>query len=110
MHAQPNQPFIKDIKQTLFNYWKNEARLIDYFCFHFIAYNVIHSNREYLNKWQAQAFLSNKQPHLLQESLDKNFNKDFLDIIKRESSIHKLTYKYRTFKKGSFLDHLVNDY
>lgn len=110
MHAQPNQPFIKDIKQTLFNYWKNEDRLIDYFCFHFIVYNVIHSNRQYINEWQTQAFLSNKEPHLFQNSLDKDFDTNALDNIKKKSSVHKLTYKYRTLREGSFLDYLVSRY
>ena len=110
IHAQPNQRFIKDIKQTLFNYWENEQQLVDYFCFHFIAYNIIHSSREYLNEWQSKKLLSNKEPHLFQDTLDKNFDTDTFMKIKEESSVHKLTYKYRTLRKGSFLDHLVNDY
>ena len=110
MHAQPNQPFIRDIKQTLFNYWKNEDQLIDYFCFHFIAYNIIHFSTKYLSEWQSQAFLSNKEPHIFQDALDENFDTNTLMKIKEESSIHKLTYKYRNVKQGSYLDYFINKY
>lgn len=108
MHAQPNQKILKDIKQTLFNYWKHEDKLIDYFCLHFIAYNVIHSSNYHLSNWQSQAFLSNKEPHLLQDALDEKFNMDTFNKIKGMSSVHKLTYKYRRIIQHSFLDFIVH--
>lgn len=110
IHAQPHHPLIRDIKQTLFDCWENENQLVDYFCFHFIAYNIIHSSSEYLIEWQSRAFLSNKEPHLFQYSLDENFDENTLANIKKKSSVHKLTYKYRTLRKDSFLDYFINKY
>ncbi len=102
IHVQPHHPLIRDIKQTLFNYWKNEDKLIDYFCFHFMAYNIIHSSDNYLKKWQSQEFFSNKEPHLLQEALDEDFDTNAFNNIIKSSNIHKITYKYRSIRKGSF--------
>lgn len=109
MHAQPHHPLVRDIKKALFDCWENENKLIDYFCFHFLAYNIIHSSDKHLNAWQSQALLSNKEPHLLQDYLDETFDKNILANIQEKSSVHKLIYKYRTLKKHSFLNYIINE-
>lgn len=111
IHAQPQHPLISSIKKSLFEYWRNESDIIDYFLFHYIAYNIVYSNPLLLKEWLDEVpKIPQQLPKILMKKRNDKFNlKDFNCII-TDSNIHKLSYKYRIVGKNSFLHYLLNIY
>lgn len=107
LHAKPDHVFMKAIKEALFGYWKNESSLINYFTLHLIAFNVIKNDDFLARLWRGVPQISNESPHLLQTVLTEKFDESVFDRVKEKSSIHKLTYKIKNQKPGSFFDELI---
>ena len=107
IHAQPNHIFLKSFKESLFEYWKNENKLIDYFTLHLITHNVIHANEALMNLWKERLQINNAAPHEMQFGLTEPYNEDKFEYYKKKSSIHKLTYKIDKINDGDLLDKLI---
>lgn len=108
MHAQPNHVFIKSLKYSLSEYWKQENQLIDYFLFHYIAYNTIHSSKAYMQKWEESPKISIRTTNLLLRNWNLKYSEDLWNEIISTTSIHKLTYKFSVVKKDTILDYIIN--
>ncbi|GAA5556534.1 capsular polysaccharide synthesis protein [Acinetobacter schindleri] len=104
IHAQPGHIFSKCIKKSIFSYWENENQLVDYFTFHLLAYNVIKFNSKLNCIWDKGLDVENILPHKLQFILKDNYSVERLIEIKKEMSVHKLTYKIKNDVPGTFLD------
>lgn len=107
IHAQPNHIFLKSFKESLFEYWKHENELIDYFTLHLITYNVIHANEALTNLWEGRLEINNVAPHEMQFGLIEPYSKDKFEYYKKQSTIHKLTYKIDKVNGGDLLDKLI---
>lgn len=109
IHAKPNHIIIKSLKYALFNYWKNENTLIDYFLLHLLLKKLVDNNPKLKEVWENTPKISNTAPHALQFSLLDTFNQTALNKIKSNSTIHKLTYKLDNIEKNNtFLKFLLD--
>lgn len=104
MHSQPNNNLICSVRNALFEYWKHENKLIDYFLIYFIFKCLIDNHQHLAKEWNSTFNLIEEPTHTMQLSFQKEFCLDELEEIKKKSSIHKLTYHYKYKIKGSLLD------
>ena len=109
MHAQPNNNIICSVRNALFEYWKNENKIIDYFLIYFIFTGLINKYSHLAEEWKLAFNLIEEPTHRIQSSFNKDFSLYELNEIKQQSSIHKLTYRYKNKIEGSFLDILLKD-
>lgn len=107
IHAQPDHIFLKKFKASLFEYWKHENELIDYFTLHLITYNVIHSSDLLMKIWDDRLNIDNIAPHAMQLNLIEQYNKDKFEYYKKHSTIHKLTYKIKRSSNNDFFHKLI---
>jgi len=104
------EPILELMRDLLFEYWKRNDRLTNYFVYH----QLFHLATEfYPEEWKAVPRFSNIPPHLLQFELFDNYSETRFEQIKRGADFHKLTYKHPLMqaggKDGSFYNHLFLD-
>ena len=109
MHSQPNNNLICSVRNALFDYWKNEDKIIDYFLIYFIFRCLIDEHKCLADEWNASINLIEEPTHLMQLSFNEDFCLEKLEEIKNKSSIHKLTYRYKDKVNGSFLDRFFKE-
>lgn len=86
-----NNPILLLAKGLLFEYWKNNNYLIDYFLLHDFIELAIET---YPDEWKKVVPFSSSTPHILLLRLFDSFNEEMWTSIVSQTSIHKLTYKY----------------
>ena len=99
-------PIMLLTRDLLFEYWKTNDDLINYFLFHlFFTMSCNHYN----DLWKAVPTFNNHSPHVLQFELDKEFNRDRWNQITSQSSIHKLNrYIDGENKQKTNYNHIIN--
>lgn len=104
MHSQPNNNLMCSVRNALFEYWKNEDEIIDYFLIYFIFSYFINEYKYLADEWNTSINLIEEPTHQMQLCFNEEFCIEKLNEIKNKSSIHKLTYRYEDKLTGSFLD------
>lgn len=77
----------------LYDYWKKNNRLIDYFIFHDFFQLAIES---YPEEWRKVVPFSNATPHILLLRLFDSYDEKIWAAVKEQTPFHKLTYKFKT--------------
>ena len=98
MSAEKNNPILCLTRDLLFKYWKNNNSTIHYFIFYFFMKLAA---EKYKEEWNSIPFFSDVPPHIMQRELFSEYSEERMELLKRMSDIHKLTYK---FKKTSDLE------
>ena len=106
--SMPNNPIFILMKNILEQYWKIENKCCHYFMYHILFSLSVIENPVCKLNFDNMISLSNREPHLLQNSLYYPFDKNLFEEKKKMSPIHKLTYKFNTIKEGTFIDYLIN--
>ncbi len=104
-----NHPILLLTRALLFDYWKNNDKLIDYFIFHNFFQLAIES---YPDEWSKVVPFSNAVPHILLLRLFENYDKDIWDAVKSMTCFHKLTYKFTKEDEktiGTYYDCIVKE-
>lgn len=109
LHSQPNNNLMCSVRNALFNYWKYEESIVDYFLIYFIFKCLVDQNNNLANEWNSTVKITEEATHQMQLSFNDSFNSKKLEQIKENSSIHKLTYHYKTIINGSLLDMLFKN-
>ena len=109
IHSAPGHIFNAKQKEMLFNYWAAEERAVDYFIFHLMFRRMIYDNPSFYELWQKIPVISNLGPHKLQAALPEKFDMGKFEEIKKQSSVHKLTYKLPPCGEDSFLSHILKN-
>ena len=106
--SEKGSPILKSTRDLLYEYWRKENNLCDYFIFH-LLFKL--SYQKYYNDYLDMPNFSNVPPHYLQRELIKKFNyTKYLDLVEN-ISIHKLTKKLRfSLNKYSFANFIINHY
>ena len=107
--SEKGSPILRTTLDLLYEYWKNNNRLYNYFIFHLFMKMACDKYKDDYNK---VLFISNKPPHALQYQLNKKFNITLYHIILHKSSVHKLTIhiKDKEFKNNTFYSHIIDEY
>lgn len=104
LHAKPNNCLMIALRDALFKYWERENELVDYFLIYFLFKGLIDQNIILMNEWKNTFFLEEEPTHRLQLAFHQKFDQNKLNHIKNCSTVHKLSYKFKTIEKDSFLD------
>ena len=108
IHSKANNRILNLTKSFLEQYWENEQGAFDYFFYHyFVTYAVLNDEKSRLI-YEAMPNIANRNPHLMQNVLVDDFDKELFEELKFLSSIHKLTYK-QTDNKKSFLWYILSN-
>lgn len=89
--AKPNQKFVFMVKELLYDYWRNNDEVVDYFIFHDFFQMLID---RYPEEWANVVPFSNSTPHILLLRLFEKYDDEMWDAIRKQTPFHKLTYKF----------------
>lgn len=90
IYSVPNHPLLLQTRDMIYNYWKINNKLNEYFLFH-LFFTI--STEIYPEYWERVPFYSDIIPHILAREIFNTFDKKRFDQIKEMTNIHKLTYK-----------------
>lgn len=99
---------LKVARDLLFEYWKREKRLKEYFLLHFFITMAID---KYPEDWKNVFWITDDIAHTLAYNYYKKYNEEEWNEITKLSFIHKLTYKIDKDKKieGTFYEHIIKN-
>lgn len=108
MTACAENKMVLAVRKLLYEYWKENDRLIDYFLLHHFFSMVMDF---YADDWKEVIPFSNSVPHILLLRLFEPYNKECYEDLKRICPFHKLAYKRAPEEfalKGTFYDVIFN--
>ncbi len=88
--AEKNNKILRLTLNLLYEYWRTNNKLIDYFIFHDFFQLAIET---YNDEWERVIPVSNEAPHILQLRMFEKYDDDIWESIKSQTPFHKLTYK-----------------
>lgn len=91
MTAKPNQKFVFMTRELLYDYWKNNDEVVDYFIFHDFFQMLID---RYPAEWNKVVPFSNSVPHILLLRLFYEYDDVIWNAVVQMTPFHKLTYKF----------------
>lgn len=109
MTSCANNKIMLAVRALLWEYWKKEDRLIDYFLVHHF---IMMALEYYKEDWQKMVQYPNSMPHILLLMLFEEFNQDKWDAVTNVCPFHKLAYKRskeEMEKKGTYYKHIMNN-
>lgn len=107
--ANAHNEIIEATRDLLFEYWKKEKILYNYFLFH-IFFKM--ATEKYKEQWNKVPTFNNVNPHMLQFELLKEYNEERFKQLKEMSTIHKLDKNVKNVEKEkyTFLDYILKEY
>lgn len=89
--ASTNNPILLLTQSLLYEYWKTNTRMVDYFLFHDFFQLAIEA---YPNEWNKVVPFSNSIPHILLLRLFEKYDETIWHSLISQTPFHKLTYKF----------------
>lgn len=108
MTSCANNKIMLAVRALLWEYWKKEDRLIDYFLVHHF---IMMAQEYYKEDWKKMVQYPNSMPHILLLMLYDDFNQKKWDAVTSVCPFHKLTYKSTAeelAKEGTYYKYIMN--
>lgn len=109
IHAKPACPIIQETRNMLFEYFRRENYVMEYLIVYiFLTISFAHHKDIYEN----MPYVNSEYSRILFSSLDKEYNLNKLNYIKRLSPIQKLSYKLTDdvyLIKDDFYNRIIGD-
>lgn len=108
IHSYTNQPILCLTRRLLYEYWKRENRLWDYFLVHLFLTIACEYYRE---DYEKMPIVSQVDAHILATYMGQPYDEEKFALLKESTGIHKLSNKFGAKDKGqagSFYDYLIN--
>lgn len=96
--ADKKNRIIHATRHMIYEYWKSEYLLRDYYLLHIIMSKVIDEDSSCRSIFQDIPFFSSANAQVLVGKLGLQYSKNQWDILKNSSLVQKLTYKKRYIK------------
>ena len=108
IYACSHNQIVESTRNLLFEYWKNEKKIREYYVFH-LFFKI--ATEKYEKEWINVPTYNNIAPHILQFELSNEYNKKRFEQIKEISSIHKLDKSVKNNDKNIFtnLDYILKE-
>lgn len=100
IHSKPNHKILKDTQEVLYEYWRDNRFLVNYFTFLHAFTMVTSADEENQKLWQKVPFFSFFPVQQMQNELLNTYSEKRFDELKKMSSIHKLTHKMKVLSKS----------
>ena len=89
--SKPHHKFIYMVKELLYEYWKDNNELVDYYIFHSFFQMIIDN---YPEEWDKVIPFSNSTSHILLLRLFDSYDDKVWNATINQVPFHKLTYKF----------------
>jgi len=102
INATSNNRVLMAARFLLYQYWKKNNWMIDYFLLHDFVQMVL---EYYIDDWKNVIPVSNSESHILLLRFFDHYDKKMLDSILSQVPFHKLSYKFseeQTEKEGTY--------
>lgn len=99
---------LKLTQQLLYQYWKENNKIEDYFLFHDFFQLAIET---YPREWEQVIPFSSSTPHILLLRLFDIYDEKMWSAVQEQTVFHKLTYKFseeNRKKQGTYYDKIIN--
>lgn len=109
MTACANNKVLMAVRELLWEYWKRENRLIEYFLVHHFIMMALEFYKE---DWQKMVQYPNSFPHVLLLMLFDEFNQEKWDAVTSVCPFHKLAYKRSAeemTKEGTYYKYIMKE-
>lgn len=97
IYSQKDNRILLAVKEVLFEYWKRENILREYFLWHNFLNLVL---ERYPEDAEDMYYVSEVDAHYLGYALYKPFDEKYWELIKKKSAVHKLSYYSYHTKDG----------
>ena len=107
MYARPSNTILQATRMLLYEYWKRNKQLVEYFLIHYFFTMACSRFPEEAAKIPP---FCNSVPHVLQLHLFSEYDADLYEDLKKMTCFHKLSYKFSEedmAKKGTFYDVII---
>ena len=107
--ARQNNKILKLTRDLLYEYWKKNDSLIDYYIFHYFFELAMEAFPEEVKRIPPA---SSEPPHVLLLRLFDTYDENVYNTIMNQTCFHKLTYKMDADdirKEDTFFKHLMKD-
>lgn len=109
MTSCSNNKILLAVRNLLWDYWKKNNRLVDYFLLHHFMSIV---SEYYADDWNKMIQFPNSFPHVLLLMLFDPFDQKKWDAVTEACPFHKLAYKRSAedlAKEGTYYKHIMNN-
>ena len=105
--SNKNNPILKTTRDLLFEYWKRNNYLVNYYIFHMF---FTMATKKYSEVWDKVPKYSNLPPHIMQYEFLEKYDEERFEELKKISSVHKLSQKVdrRKLSKNSLFEYIEN--
>lgn len=111
MFSDRSNRLIHLTRRVLFEYWRVETDIRNYFLLHIIMSKLIDENADIKKIYHEIPYFNSGNAHVLQDKLGMEYVEEQWQIIKEVSCVHKLTYKNRYLQGdiNNYYTVLLND-
>ncbi len=109
LKASAGNLLMDNMRKMMFEYWKHENRMLNYFLYHLLFDLMVESDELSRQEWNKVPILYDDECYDLEQNFLKPFDEDIYVKICHKTTIHKLSYKYKKDKplNGTFLEKLL---
>lgn len=112
MRAVKGHPLMGALRAFLYEYWKNEHKLIDYFLLHYMLRFLVENNEEAYRLFYSMPVVHQDPTHILwHKNRDLPFSEELYRESTKDSFFQKTTFKCKSAEKpipGSVADYIIN--
>ena len=105
--SEKESPVLKTTRDLLYEYWRKENYLCNYFLFHRLFKFAF---MKYIKDYLQMPYYTNIPVHFLQKYLNKKFNYYIYKNILEKVNVHKLTKKKKITIKKSFANYIISSF
>lgn len=108
MTAEEGNRIISLTLALLYEYWRRNNGLVDYYIFHDFFEIAIET---YPEEWKKAVPFSNSSPHILLLRLFEQYDEQVWEAVKKQTVVHKLSYKNNEAemeRQGTYYDFIIN--
>jgi len=105
IYAQKNNRTLKIVRDLLYQYWLREKNLSEYFLWHFFVTMAL---RKYPEDYKKIVYINEEDSHLLLYNFFNQYSKEYWEQIKKNTSIHKVSY-YKFFTEDTKMPKKVSN-
>ena len=108
IYAEKGNFILKSIRDMMFEYWKKETKIREYFIFHLFVTMI---KKRCPKEFESIPYISDEIPEMLAKVCFKAYNEEFWLELKKITSIHKLSTKFAVPEKyeGTYYDYLIKN-
>lgn len=92
MSSKTNNHILSAVQYLLYEYWKENSSMADYFLLHDLMAIVLD---RYEDEWKKVVPVDNAMPHVLLLRLFDDYDESLWRAVKEQTPFHKLSYKFK---------------